>query len=57
MEPTIDEYSGKEIRKTDNSMREDDILSPQPAEDLPLDPATGLPLWWVETRERRMGQD
>ena len=48
---TIDEYSGTPIRKTDN-VRDDDTLSPQGKEPLPLDDA-GLPIWWTRTKDGR----
>lgn len=49
---TIDELSGNPIRKTDNDLRDDDIISPQGKEPLPLGDG-GLPIWWDRVKGER----
>lgn len=53
----VDMFSGNPIRKTDNTMRDCDIFSPQDPQVLELDPATGLPVWWdrIKAKEAQDG--
>ena len=44
-EMTIDELSGKPIRRTDNGLKEGDIEAPQDNKPLELD-ENGLPVGW-----------
>lgn len=48
---TIDEWSGNPIRRTENE-RDDDIISPQGKEPLPVGD-DGLPLWWDKVKRER----
>lgn len=48
----VDELTGNPIRKTDNDLREDDIISPQGSEPLPLGD-DGLPVWWGRVKDER----